>query len=278
MLKKLFAHEWKDTWKLMTIVNAAMILYALIGMIIFNQKNVDTFFEGSGRGNSLAPTIGFFSYFLVYAIGIVVLSVLSLLYFFVRFYRNLYTDQGYLMHTLPVESSDLLISKAAVAMIWRGICILVCCIAVIMLLYSMGGPEAWGELVNAFREIHMSSGQAILVIILILLGIVGSLAFDVSKGYAAISIGQQMGKNKVLWCVGCYIGLNVLVSLITNIVTETVTFSLVRMGETNTLANLETAENTVLLIFLIIDLAMLAASAGLYALSNHFMKNKLNLD
>ena len=277
MLKKLFIHEWKDTWKLMAIVNASVLLYALVGMIVFNQKTVEQFFSSS-KAPGAATMIGFFSYFMVYAVGIGVLGVMSILYFFIRFYRHLYTDQGYLMHTLPVKTSDLLVSKTLVAMLWRGISLLVCFLAVAMLLTSMGGKEMWEDLFKDLENLHLSSGKAILLVILLVVCVIGSIAFGVAKGYAAISIGQQMGKNKVLSSIGIYIGLNVLINLITNIVTQSVSFGIIGLGEDSFLKYWEPTENTFLIIYLIVDLVILAASAGLFILSHHFMKNKLNLE
>ena len=40
------------------------------------------------------------------------------IYIAVRFYKNLYTDEGYLMHTLPVTPRQLLVSKLTVGSLW----------------------------------------------------------------------------------------------------------------------------------------------------------------
>ena len=131
---------------------------------------------------------------------------------------------------------------------------------------------------ESFGELHLGSGKAVLFILLLVVSVIGSLAFSVAKGYAAISIGQQIGKNKVLSSVGIYIGIHVLINLVSNIVTQSVTFGMIGMGDSPFLRSWEPTENTFLIVYLIVDLVLLAAAGGLFALSYHFMKNKLNLD
>ncbi|MCR5417738.1 MAG: hypothetical protein K6E84_02335 [Lachnospiraceae bacterium] len=279
MLKKLLVHEWKDTWKLMTILNAAMLVVALIGVMVFNHDNLDKVM--SAEKYQFGTMMGFMSYMMVYVVGIGVLAVVSTLFFFIRFYRNLYTDQGYLMHTLPVTSNDLMLSKTLVAFVWKCISSFVVTFSVAILIASMmegGVSELFRSIGEGLRELEISNGKAILfILVFILLGI-GSMLFSIMKGYAAISIGQQISKNKVLASIGIYIGISMAIQLVTNLLTQSLIFGMGAGIDKGLFANWEPTENTLLVIYLVAALLTLAASAGLYILSLNFMKNKLNLD
>ena len=56
---------------------------------------------------------------LTYIICLAALSLCVTLCTVIRFYKNFFTDEGYLMFTLPVKTSDLILSKTLVAVIWR---------------------------------------------------------------------------------------------------------------------------------------------------------------
>ena len=279
MLKKLFVHEWKDTWKLMTILNAAMLAVALIGVMVFNHNNLDKIMNTERF--QFGTMMGFMSYMMVYVVGIGVLAVVSTLFFFIRFYRNLYTDQGYLMHTLPVTSNDLMLSKTLVAFIWKLISSLVVVFSIMILVASMmegGISELFKGIAEGLSELEISNGKAVLFVLTFILMTIGSMLFSVMKGYAAISIGQQISKNKVLSSIGIYIGISMAIQLITNLLTQSLVFGMGAGIEKGLFANWEPTENTILVIYLVAALLTLAASAGLYILSLSFMKNKLNLD
>ncbi|MBR6512827.1 MAG: hypothetical protein IKT24_05120 [Clostridia bacterium] len=54
----------------------------------------------------------------VYVIAFTAFVVLTLVYLIYRFYRNYFTDEGYLMHTLPVKPISLIFSKLFNSWIW----------------------------------------------------------------------------------------------------------------------------------------------------------------
>ena len=112
MLKKLFVHEWKDSWRLVGIMNLIVLGLTLIGTFFLSQET----WNASEKNEFVAVTIVVYMMFFIASIA--ALSMVVTFYFYIRFYRNLYTDQGYLMHTLPVTSHQLIWSKTFVAGIW----------------------------------------------------------------------------------------------------------------------------------------------------------------
>ncbi|MBR4758848.1 MAG: hypothetical protein IK078_01685 [Lachnospiraceae bacterium] len=279
MLKKLFVHEWKDTWRLMAILNAAVVLLTLCGLMVFNKNGLGKLFEDVDRYEGSAGLLiaGVTTYTFIYFVMIAALSIASTLYFFIRFYKNLYTDQGYLMHTLPVTEHELIWSKTFVAVIWKVISSVVTVAAIFTLIGSAIGEAFWDGFAEAFGEIGVSIGSAkgVLVILLFLIFSLASTLFSIFMGYAAVSIGQQFAKNKVLASIGVYLGMQFAINMITNILTQGLVIGL---SYSDILSNWEPTENTFIIGLLIGDLIIIAASAGLYALTHNFMKKKLNLE
>ncbi len=280
MLGKLFHYEWKDTWKLMAILNGVVLFLGISGMFVFRHDRISRIFENGSSGTAALAALGI-SYIFVYFLGMAVVTVGSQIYFYIRFYRQLYTDQGYLMHTLPVSSHELILSKTFVAMLWRIISVLVCTISVVLLLISAFGQDRddiLKEMGDELSNLHMSNGIAVIILLLSLIAGIGSLLFQTYTGYLAISIGQQIGKNKVLSSIGIYIGIRIVINLITNIVSQTLTFSMA-YGEGKWFnSGWEPTEGTVVLFFLLADIILIGLSVGMYFLIHHFMSKKLNLD
>ena len=147
MLGKLISHEWKDTWKLMTILNGAVIVLSVLGMFFAATGNLTDIFNREDV-TSVWVFVMYISFIMVYILGIIALSVGTTLYFYVRFYRNLYTDQGYLMHTLPVTEHELILSKAIVAFIWKAVSVLVVGLGIGAIVLTFAGTAE-----DIFREI-----------------------------------------------------------------------------------------------------------------------------
>ena len=68
-------------------------------------------------------------YIFVYVLFIFAIVVATYVYLAIRFQKNLFSDEGYLTHTLPVSPTKLIWSKMLVAWAWIAID-LVCVIAV----------------------------------------------------------------------------------------------------------------------------------------------------
>ncbi|MBQ9115898.1 MAG: hypothetical protein IJY04_02640, partial [Clostridia bacterium] len=59
---------------------------------------------------------------LLSSIVMAVMSAFPLYHAAWRFYKNLSSDEGYLMHMLPVPTSSLILSKTIVALTWLILC------------------------------------------------------------------------------------------------------------------------------------------------------------
>lgn len=104
MLKKLLKHDFKSLfkyWWIAAIVSLCLgVLAGFCLPIMISEKEIPVILR-------VSTFLGFF----VSVIGIVVFSLFSTIMIFARFYKNLFTDEGYLTFTLPVKRASILNSK-----------------------------------------------------------------------------------------------------------------------------------------------------------------------
>lgn len=187
MLKQLLKYEFKATGR--TYGGLYLALVALAVLSGFSLR-------GSSNGDVTALFL--FAYMAV-AIAVAVVSVMTIV---TRFTRNLLGREGYLMHTLPVTESQLILSKLISSVVW----VLCSCIVglfsfVVMLLAAALDitamqylPQLWQKVVEIFR---MTGSAGWLWLAFELLNSLVALVYGILCIYAACMIGHQFKKHMV---------------------------------------------------------------------------------
>ena len=111
MLGKLFKHEWKNTYKIGLLMVLIMIGVTVFGCASFFTPLWVNGFQNSFTGKLTPIDILGIVFLIFYVISIIGVTYGILIYLGVRFYKSMYTDEGYLTHTLPVTSHHLLLIK-----------------------------------------------------------------------------------------------------------------------------------------------------------------------
>ena len=248
MLGKLIKYEWKATWKLLVpldlfIVVMAVFAYLTIKLHFFETDSGLVFMSGS---LILAG----------YGIGMLAVSVVTVVYLIYRFYTSVYGDQGYLLHTLPVDKHQIIIAKVTVSTIWMLICTLLIPISFISL-FSTNTP---------FIQNVADGFTAVMMVIALIFAIVAS----VLKIAACLSLGQLSANHKLLVSFAFYFAIY-MVQRIWDLIYSVLTADLVEqmIKEGGSLYG-RTWETT-----LIGDLVL---SAIFYFITWYMMEKKLNLD
>lgn len=234
MLSKLIKHEWRSFWKIPAFVSLFLAIFTIFGVFVLHAKiwEID---------NPIVSALGIFI-LLFYYISLFVIFFVTLLYAALRFYKNIYTDEGYLMHTLPVTQKSLIFSKLVVSYAWTIITglVMACSIfALLCALLSATGEfasfwEAMAELFqniprlvseygHEFKEIF-GIGIIPLFIVTVLSFILGPLS-GILMIYTAISLGQLFQKHKVFGSIISYIGIYVFLQILNSVVTAPLMFS-----------------------------------------------------
>lgn len=209
MLGKLIKHEFKAVSKILAILHVALLFITIMGVIAINFRSTNDNLQFISRITMV-----------MYVLILIAVGVAVMIFIVVRFYRNLFTDEGYLMNTLPVKSYELIFSKLIVGFVWciiNGICT---CASIFVLWLSQSSLSSisniWSDM---SRELLVEAGLNINGFIpFILIGGIVSILYMLIMFYASIAIGQAMGKHKVLFSLGAYIVLYVLSQIISTII------------------------------------------------------------
>lgn len=163
MLKKLYKYDFRCSARQVLPI---FLIYFTVAILfkVMNFLNIDhPIFQGS-----LAITAGVF---VVITFGLVFYGFGTAM---VRFKKNLFTDEGYLMNTLPVEPWQHIVSKLLNAFTWGIFCILASIIGFCFMLFGEG---LLGELSVFFEEIknffEKATAADIINVILIIANVIG---------------------------------------------------------------------------------------------------------
>lgn len=222
MLRKLIKHEFLATRRLLIPVNLTVIAITIIGCIILSTR----IFQ---HENSM-PLAVFLILF--YVLSLMVLSFVSSIYLLVRFYKNLFTAEGYLMFTLPVTPVQLLNSKLITGYLWSFINILIIMASIFALsftggFYSTGSARGIEEFfslsingspheVISFQNVFGRSASELLI--LCILTVLIRCFFSLTMGYISIALGQLIEKYKLVCSIAFYIAFYVGTQIIASVI------------------------------------------------------------
>lgn len=194
MVKKLFKHEFLSYARVMSIVYLILLTVATANRII-------QFFEADTIVYSIINTFSWITYF----ISVIMVFIFAFWMNIVRFYRNLFSTEGYLTFTLPVTTTQHILVKAVTALVVGIVTVLVALISGCIVTAGELLVEIWKAIVFLIEEAFGNAGIqfvfiAIDIIVFLLVGAFASiLLYD-----TCISIGQLSKKNRVLAAVGAY--------------------------------------------------------------------------
>lgn len=232
MLGKLFRHEWKCTWKVGGMMLLGLVLVSFFGWFSFQAPMWRAMAEpGHYSGISVWDLLSFGTLFM-YIIMLVGLNYGIIIYMGVRFYKTMYTDEGYLTHTLPVSKHQILVSKILNSGLWTILMMIGIELSVVVLVLSMIGaffPDSYtwadlwreiepelGYMNEMFREIIGMSMNGYFWMMLVFSLISPFCSMIILFG--AISIGQLFTKHRVLMAIVSYAGIMIVANIITSVV------------------------------------------------------------
>ena len=137
MLKQLLKYEFKATKRLYFGLYLALALLSVVLGVTFRQKHA---LAHSTSFQNLEVIL-----MIVYVSVILAIAVLCFVNTIQRFYQNLLGREGYLMHTLPVNENQLILSKLLTSMVWvlcSGLVGIVC--ITVMVAVGVFDPETFG--------------------------------------------------------------------------------------------------------------------------------------
>ncbi len=187
MLKKLLKYDLENTYKVLIVFYLLSIFFGVLTRLFLNIN--DSFIIKIIGTICSGATISMM-------ISILINNIMRL---WVRFLRNLYKDESYLTHTLPVKKETLYLSKILASIITLLTSALVIALTLFIAYYSKENIEF---LKNTFLPIATTYKSTTLKILLAFLFILFlELENMIQSGYTGIILGHRMNNNKMSFSI-----------------------------------------------------------------------------
>ncbi len=204
MLGKLMKYEWKATWKLLLSANILTVVMTVLARCMVSLMDQ--------VGHSDFRMVDFMAVMVLftYVGSMFAVCIGTTIYLIHRFYTSTYGDQGYLLHTLPVDTHHIIIAKVLVSAAWVTINIVFIYLSVIFLLAT--SSEILHSMMEGMVDVIEYLGAekiSLFTVIMTLIAFIFSIFARVLKVGACISLGQLSSNHKLMlsfaWYVGIYV-------------------------------------------------------------------------
>lgn len=204
MLKKLLRYDFKSVLRYWWIAALSTVGLALVGgwsiSVFENQKELPEMLY-------VVATLAA----IVAVLGGVAFAIMTVILLFSRFYKNFFTDEGYLTFTLPVTRSSLLNSKLIVSVttvLMTGFVIIVDILIALCIAYyeDVFVKEFWVELGKAIAEYFETLGiYGVIAILEYIISSILTVVISVLFATCCITIASIIAKKaKVITAIAIY--------------------------------------------------------------------------
>ncbi len=201
MLGKLIKHEFRALSRFLLPIHILLLIACILGRFLFQSITTTDL-----------PNVIILISFVCFISILIIVPCATVVLIIVRYYKSLYTDEGYLTLTLPVTRGQLLFSKAFVACVWSildlALVIIGCAIAIIIPQVYQNAPEILAELEKVLEmspSLFFWSSVAVSII-----GCFGNVALY----YFSVSVGQLLSSHRVLGAIIAYFAISTLISIL----------------------------------------------------------------
>lgn len=270
MVKKLLKHEFIYYFR-------SFGMFLPIVVVIGVMARVFRFFEDSNIINQLA-IVSSTAMLMVSCIALVLLSTVACV---VRFYKNMYSAEGYLTFTLPVTNTEHLFAKLLSAMAFQAVCLMAAGLAIIIAFSGEILTALVENIIAALDGAIFAFGAwnlmafAVELLLVMVLGVAGNLLLY----YACITVGQTAKKNRILMAFVAYF----VYYIATQVIGTVVAMLVMVLGVSGVLDGLGfwLEENYILaahLYFGVLIVITGALTAAFWFVTQKVMTKKLNLE
>lgn len=208
MLGKLMKYEFRSSGRLFILIYAAILAVAFIGGLVV---------KGDVR---VEMSIPFFILCLLYICLIMALIVITIIVIVTRFYKNLLSQEGYLMHVLPVPAWNHVMSKLITAIVWIALAFAVIILSGLLFIAGSGSFEAFNEIfqTDMVREVLDQWGSEI---VLTVAAMFICFVRIVLQFYVSMAVGASANRHKVAYSFLIFILSVIVLNIITTVTNQT---------------------------------------------------------
>ena len=276
MLRKLYKYDLKSVSLLLVILHAVLLVYTVIGRIgIFIAERAQAFV--SPEASRLWGIAGAF-YIVGFILFILAIVIATVVYLAVRIQKNLFSDEGYLTHTLPVKPTQILWSKVFVIWTWSVIDFICVMISVFTLItYKDTLPEILKGASTFFGTLFGSFGFTnwLEEVITLLAGLSQYFGFYPLLLLFAMCLGNLFKSHKIMGTLLSFFGLNIVLSFLSTMITFIIPGLSPFMQANITQDNLSVYSGRLMIFTLVWNILF---SAIFFVGSRYILTKKLNLD
>lgn len=228
MLNKVLKYDLKWVYKVLIVFYIIALVFSIFTRILFSIEN-SLIFNILGQICS-GVTISF------------IFSILinNIMRCWARFVRNIYGDESYLTHTLPIKKKIIFISKFLTSIITMFTSVLIILLVLFIAYYSKENLEILKNSLNVLASIYNSTVLKLLLVIFIVFFL--EMLFVIQVGYTGILIGHKSNNNRmaksIVYGFICYIvtqGLTLLVVFIVGLFNK----DIMNLFITNNIVNID---------------------------------------
>ena len=265
MLSKLLKYELKATGRIFILLFLALLMFA----------GITRFFSAFGPEKS--PAIISMVIYIIIMVGMFIMTFIMMTQ---RFNNNLLSDEGYLMHTLPVKPWKHIVSKLSVSMLWIVTSGIAALISILIINLEKGDLTKITVGFAAFyQQVFEQLGASIYLLSFeIIIGLLVSLASVILIVYASISMGHLFNQHKMLASFGAFIVLSTLSQFLFMLISLTpgaAYFSNINISSSNDFIAMQPVIQRVIAYGIIFTGLLCAAY---FAVTNFILSKRLNLE
>ncbi|MCL2426766.1 MAG: hypothetical protein FWD05_10585 [Oscillospiraceae bacterium] len=254
MLGKLMKYEFMAMGRIFVPMYAALIAVTIISRLLALLPHSAPIIIGTTIASVLVGAVGVITFILIIQ----------------RFMKNLLSDEGYLMMTLPVKTDSLILSKMFVATIFSIVSFLVSTLAILVLssfnfAYNFQLLGAW--LSNLEGRYLLVLFQALVIVILAIFG-------SILLIYTCMSLSMLVNKRRGLMSFGVFVGITTIIQIIVAIATTI--FAINHTFDYTRFVNMSYFAIGQLVILIITTIALIQY-AVFYFITRYMLKRRLNL-
>ena len=240
MLKKILKYDLLYIYKVLIVFYTLSLFFAVMTRIttIDNPSLIILIINKILSGTTIALII-----------NIIINSIMRI---WVRFKNNIYGDESYLTHTLPVKKESIYLSKILAVLITMLTSMLIIGLTLFIACYSKTTIEVIKDSLNLIAQTYNST--IIILLITILLVLTVELLTLIFSGITGIIIGHKKNNNKMIYSIIfgliTYILSQVLVLIITYII-ALINPNIMEIFKTNQITNISTIKTFIYLALVI---------------------------
>ena len=204
MLIKLIKYDIRADYKKYAITAAALILISI--MVRF----ADVKFGSLDDGNDWKVLFMVLVWSFIALCGAAVL--LTFIFSVVRYQKKMYSDEGYLLNTIPANPVLHILSSLITEYIWT---IAIAAVDVVVLIISAGGLDFWRGFLMPIRYVIEIDPSFAVYLLTYLLFFPGTLMLTL---IFVINFGYLFRSHRVLAGIGGYVGLMIISNILSSVV------------------------------------------------------------